>query len=263
VSDTREDAGAAERPRSTPDQQPGSGSSYVTDRLFEWETRHFSPARRAVTRWWRRNRDRTMGLGFAMMLFVLGAAVAVDPEQAARVIDGTDLLSAEDQLRTSLDARDGEIQLLKLELNRLQAIVDHSRHNRIPADLAAAIYDIAVTEGIDPALAFSLVRVESAFTRRAVSSAGAVGFTQVMPSTAFWLQPGVTYGELFERDTNLRLGFRYLKLMLEQYSGDMHLALLAYNRGPGKVDNILRVGGDPSNGYSRLVRTGMLRSPSE
>jgi soluble lytic murein transglycosylase-like protein len=83
-----------------------------------------------------------------------------------------------------------------------------------------------------------------------------------MPNTAFWLQPGLTRDQLFEQDTNLRLGFRYLRMMLQQYSGDLHLALLAYNRGPGRVDEILRAGGDPSNGYSLRVRNGA-RRPSD
>jgi soluble lytic murein transglycosylase-like protein len=81
-----------------------------------------------------------------------------------------------------------------------------------------------------------------------------------MPSTAFWMQPGLKRDDLFERDTNLRLGFRYLRMMLEQYEGDLHLALLAYNRGPARVDGILRAGGDPSNGYSLNVRRGMGRT---
>ena len=39
----------------------------------------------------------------------------------------------------------------------------------------------------------------------------------------------------------------------------LHLALLAYNRGPGRVDGILRAGGDPSNGYSANVQGGAFR----
>jgi soluble lytic murein transglycosylase-like protein len=97
------------------------------------------------------------------------------------------------------------------------------------------------------------VRVESEFRSRAVSSMGAVGLTQVMPSTAQILQPGIERAQLFDRDTNLRLGFRYLNEMLRQYKGDLRLALLAYNRGPGRVDEILRGGGDPSNGYASKV----------
>lgn len=233
----------------------------VPDLLFERETRHPGPVRRVVTAWWRNPR------GPVLTLMVLGLAAAGTVGLLARPQTGaaaTEPLEAQlRSARIALQARQGELELARLELNRLQQIVDHSKDHRIPADLAAAIYDIAVTEGVDPGLAFSLVRVESSFTRRAVSSAGAVGLTQVMPSTAFWLQPGISYEQLFDRDTNLRLGFRYLRMMLEQYRGDLHLALLAYNRGPTRVDHILRGGGNPSNGYDRLVRAGMAREATE
>lgn len=222
--------------------------------IFEWETRHFSPFRRSVTGLWLRARRPLVFVGLNIALMCGVAAVVAEPEELehARVRMLEQVRLAEHTLK----AREGELELAQLELNRLANIHDYSRRHRIPADLSAAIYDIALAEGIAPALAFSLVRVESEFTRRAVSSAGAVGYTQLMPATATWLQPGISYTELFERDTNLRLGFRYLKMLLAQYHGDLHLALLAYNRGPGRVDHILQAGGDPSNGYSRAVFAG-------
>jgi soluble lytic murein transglycosylase-like protein len=206
------------------------------------------------TAWWRNSHRVGAALFVASAIFILGAAAAREPRPESEV-------SLEQELRrtrSALLARQGELELARLELNRLGDIVEHSKLHRIPADLAASIYDIALSEGIDPALAFSLVRVESGFTRRAVSSAGAVGYTQVMPSTAHWLQRGLTRDDLFTRDINLRLGFRYLRMMLEQYDGDLHLALLAYNRGPGRVDEILRAGGNPANGYSFNVRNGLV-----
>jgi soluble lytic murein transglycosylase-like protein len=228
----------------------------AADALFEWETRHQSRARRWATSVWLRCRRGATVLLAAGLVFVGGAAVAHDADREAMHLTLEERLQ---RAESTLKAREGELALAHLELNRLEDIVAHSQAHRIPADLARSIYDIARLEGVDPSLAFSLVRVESGFTRRAVSSAGAVGLTQVMPSTAFWLQPGLSYNELFERDTNLRLGFRYLRMMLEQYEGDLHLALLAYNRGPGRVDEILNGGGDPSNGYSDNVRFGALR----
>ena len=207
-----------------------------------------------VAAWWRETRGVVVSVALAGVMFLLAAAAARGPEPGAAI----DSLEAElRRTRSELTARQGELELARLELSRLSNIVSHSATHRIPADLAAAVYDIALSEGVDPVLAFSLIRVESGFTRRAVSSAGAVGYTQVMPSTAFWLQPGLGRDDLFERDTNLRLGFRYLRMMIEQYDGDLHLALLAYNRGPGRVDEILRAGGDPSNGYSLSVRSGL------
>jgi soluble lytic murein transglycosylase-like protein len=235
---------------------PPAGSDRVTDLLFQYETRGVGAGRRRLLSWWRASRRVVVSLFVASAMFILGAAAAREPRlEFLNVTLERDLKKT----RSALKARNGELELARLELERLSRIVEHSRTYRIPADLATAIYDIALSEGIDPALAFSLVRVESGFTRRAISSAGAVGFTQVMPSTAFWLQPGLKYDDLFERDVNLRLGFRYLRMMLQQYDGDLHLALLAYNRGPGRVDGILRSGGDPSNGYSSVVRNGAFK----
>lgn len=241
-----------------------AGGDRVSHLLFEWETRDFSPLRRYLIAWWRGPHHRTIALAVGGTLFLLGAAIVDDPERRERQF--LERLSLKERIERSdnaLKAREGELELARLELNRLNAIIEQSAAHRIPADLAAAIYDIALSEGVDPALAFSLVSVESDFTRRAVSSAGAIGFTQVMPSTAFWLQPGLSRDDLFERDVNLRLGFRYLRMMLEQYRGDLDLALLAYNRGPGRVDEILNGGGDPSNGYSVDVRRRVRALPGD
>ena len=56
--------------------------------------------------------------------------------------------------------------------------------------------------------------------------------------------------------TNLRIGFNYLKKLIDRYEGDEGLALTAYNRGPGTVDRILKRGGDPDNGYADAVISG-------
>src|SRR5690606_28559925 len=85
--------------------------------------------------------------------------------------------------------------------------------------------------------------------------------TQVMPRTAAWLEPGTTSKDLYDRKTNLRLGFRYLDQMIDKYKGDVKLALLAYNRGPGTVDKVLARGGDPDNGYAdRVLGRGVTRN---
>lgn len=126
----------------------------------------------------------------------------------------------------------------------------------IPVDLAHEIHFAAIEEQIDPKMAFSLVRAESSFRATAVSPVGALGLTQLMPSTARWLEPGITRREILEPRTNLRIGFRYLRELIETYDGDERLALTAYNRGPGTVDSLLRRGRDPWNGYAELVLTG-------
>ena len=77
-----------------------------------------------------------------------------------------------------------------------------------------------------------------------------------MPRTAAWLQPGTKTQDLYDRQLNLRLGFRYLDQMIDKYKGNVRLALLAYNRGPGTVDRVLKQGGNPDNGYADKVLRG-------
>jgi soluble lytic murein transglycosylase-like protein len=126
----------------------------------------------------------------------------------------------------------------------------------IDEDLAHDIYDVAQEEGIEPKLAYGLVKTESSFRPRVQSNVGARGLTQVMPRTARWLVPGTKPEDLYDRRTNLKLGFRYLNQLIDKYRGDVRLALLAYNRGPGTVDRILKGGGDPNNGYADKVMGG-------
>lgn len=146
-----------------------------------------------------------------------------------------------------------EMELTTLEVERLEQVHRYSSEFRTPADRAMQIYDIALAEGVNPELAFNLVRVESGFRRSAVSPAGAIGYTQIRPGTARWLDPSVKTRDLFDPATNLHLGFRYFRYLLEEYNGDTRLALLAYNRGPTRVGDLLTSGVDPANGYARRV----------
>jgi soluble lytic murein transglycosylase-like protein len=120
--------------------------------------------------------------------------------------------------------------------------------------LAMQIHEAAVDNGIDPGLAFGLVRTESGFKNSATSHVGATGLTQLMPATARWLEPGTSRTDLRDSETNLRIGFGYLRKLIGKYDGDTTLALLAYNRGPGTVDRLVKRGRDPDNGYADMVR---------
>lgn len=130
----------------------------------------------------------------------------------------------------------------------------YARRYRISEPLARQIVESARQEGIDPDLGFRLVRVESVFRANARGPAGALGLTQLMPSTARAIDRSVrSEAQIMEPSTNLRLGFRYLRRMIERYGGDVRLGLLAYNRGQTAVDRSLRAGRDPENGYSPKV----------
>lgn len=120
--------------------------------------------------------------------------------------------------------------------------------------LAELIHSAAVENGIEPEVAFGLIRAESSFRTTATSPVGAVGLTQLMPNTAKWLSPETSRAQLRDPETNVRIGFGYLRQLIDKYEGDVDLALVAYNRGPGTVDRALRRGLNPDNGYSAFVK---------
>lgn len=141
-------------------------------------------------------------------------------------------------------------------LNRWHRIYSFATRYHIKPELSRRIYDAAVTAGIEPELGFRLVRVESVFDPKAESPVGALGLTQLMPSTARLFEPNVTREQLLNPDVNLRIGFRYLRGLIREYDGDLKLALLVYNRGPVAVGRALAMGKSPANGYESIVTRG-------
>jgi len=95
----------------------------------------------------------------------------------------------------------------------------------------------ACRAGVPAGLLDALIIHESRYRVDAVSPKGAVGLTQLMPGTAANL--GVNSWAI---ESNIRGGARYLRSMLDSF-GQYHLALAAYNAGPGAV---VRYGGVPA-----------------
>jgi soluble lytic murein transglycosylase-like protein len=96
--------------------------------------------------------------------------------------------------------------------------------------------------GVDPVLILSLIKQESAFEREASSGVGASGYMQLMPFTASDIEADVERRDLLEAETNIRIGTKYLKKLLDKYKGNSALALAAYNAGPTAVDRWIREG---------------------
>ena len=86
---------------------------------------------------------------------------------------------------------------------------------------------------VDPALIKAVIKAESDFDRRSVSSKGAMGLMQLMPETANDMK--VT--DPFNPEANILGGTKYLSLMLERFRNNRKLALAAYNAGPEMVEN--------------------------
>ncbi len=212
----------------------------------------------------RRNRIKQTVLAlsfFAAVGFIVGnrKPAATDAE-AALVTTHSPFridLSTDRTLATQLDSARGELELARTQLDRANRIISYSTRYGIDARLSGTIVDVAQAEGIDPELAFRLVKLESDFNTRATSPVGAVGLTQLMPSTARFYQKDITVQKLYNPSTNLRIGFRYLRGLVDEYDGNMKTALLVYNRGPAAVAKSRAAGDNPSNGYDRILTKGL------
>ncbi len=104
-----------------------------------------------------------------------------------------------------------------------------------------AVQRWAALYGVDPYLLLAVMREESRFDPGAVSPAGAVGLMQLLPSAARGIDPGVGILDLTDPSTNVRLGTAYLAGRLREFGGDVVLALVAYNAGPGAARRFLQL----------------------
>lgn len=93
---------------------------------------------------------------------------------------------------------------------------------------------------VPPKLVLAVIDAESDGNPRARSKVGAMGLMQLMPATARGL--GFSSAKLYDPDTNIHAGVKYLSQLLEHYHGDVRKAVAAYNAGQGAVD---KYGGVP------------------
>ena len=110
-----------------------------------------------------------------------------------------------------------------------------------PTGLVPTIKDQGV-KGVDPYLVAAIIREESQYDWKAVSRVGAIGLMQVMPVTANVVAqrygfPAVMRDDLFDQETNIRIGVRYVEQLLDQFSGNVVQTIAAYNAGPVVVGN--------------------------
>jgi soluble lytic murein transglycosylase len=109
---------------------------------------------------------------------------------------------------------------------------------RFPTPFRDQLLPRAREAGVDPAYVYGLIRQESRFVMDARSSVGASGLMQIMPATAKWTarKLGAEYSPalITDRETNLKIGTGYLKLMLEAFDGSQAMAAAAYNAGPNR-----------------------------
>jgi soluble lytic murein transglycosylase len=103
-------------------------------------------------------------------------------------------------------------------------------------------YDDLITEaskrhGVSFSLLKALIKTESDFNPRAISSAGAKGLMQIMPENI----RDLNINDPFDPLENIMGGTRYLKQLIRRFDGKLPMALAAYNAGPNMVDRYKRI----------------------
>jgi soluble lytic murein transglycosylase len=132
-------------------------------------------------------------------------------------------------------------------------VVAAKEARRFGVELVEYLYPVRdLPDELDPedALVLGIIRQESAFSVTAISSAGARGLMQLMPSTAKHVakQEGLKYDEKkLTRDPgyNIRLGSAYLQELIDRFRGSYILAIAGYNAGPSRSVEWIRTFGDP------------------
>ena len=120
-----------------------------------------------------------------------------------------------------------------------------------PPTLTAHVRDAAARHRVPEHLILAIIKVESDFNPHAVSPRGARGLMQIMPATAS------VFGtrDLLDPRQNISTGARYLRELLDRFSGDLPLALAAYNAGEQAV---VKYGGVPPFPETRAFVTRVL-----
>jgi soluble lytic murein transglycosylase-like protein len=93
------------------------------------------------------------------------------------------------------------------------------------------IWAMANRYSLDPYLIKAIILAESGFNTQAISRRGAQGLMQLMPATARELR----VQDSFNPHQNIEGGTKYLRYLMNTFSGNLVLSLAAYNAGPGAV----------------------------
>ena len=126
--------------------------------------------------------------------------------------------------------------------------------------VADLVREHAAANGLPEDLVYGIIWVESRFNPEAVSPVGARGLMQLMPRTADYLAERIGWSGRHDSEDpefNIAAGTWYIAKLIDQFDGDVEVALAAYNAGPTKVRRWLAGGGlpDVSIEYHTMVQT--------
>lgn len=117
------------------------------------------------------------------------------------------------------------------------------------------VTEAAERAGVDPELAWAVMRRESAFYPDAISRSGAQGLMQVMPATWDWIAElqDEPPADAFDPSDNIRYGVHYLGWLSDYFDGDLELVVPSYNRGQGYIRRLFE-GDEVAGDMDELLR---------
>jgi soluble lytic murein transglycosylase len=196
------------------------------------------------------------------------AAIVVDEKTIAELALRQEFIRARELFKVGLDGRgrsewDAAVAALPDDKKSQAAILArrwgwHSRaiataakadqfddlRIRFPLPYRTSFAEYSSKASVRPSWAYGVARNESLFMRDVLSSAGAVGVMQLMPSTGKLTAQEIKLPysgrlTLIDPDANIRLGTHYLGKMYDRFGNNFVLATAAYNAGPHRVDRWL------------------------
>jgi len=156
----------------------------------------------------------------------------------SRPVWADDIVSITDQNGRKIFINTGETRANGRRATNLPAPAKADNAILPPPEINTLVEQTASRLQVDPQLVHAIIKVESEYDPKAVSSKGAMGLMQLIPETA--QRFGVD--NPFNPKENIEGGVSYLRHLLDRFGGDLPLSLAAYNAGEGAVE---RSGGIP------------------
>jgi len=134
--------------------------------------------------------------------------------------------------------------LIVIAIYSIYYVSNEIRYLMYPIKYEEIVSKYSEEYNLDPFLLYAMIKVESSFNEKAISPKNARGLMQIMPSTGKWIAEKLkdekfNEEDLFEPGKNIMMGAWYINYLNEKFDGNMSLAIMAYNAGPGSVQNWL------------------------